>query len=97
MREKRAHVHNWSASPQHSTYALGPPPPAPQEAAARVFMFVADAPTTTTQRLKSMATGGLPSFFDVGNSFAAGAVEDDNLVDQLAAAGRRPVSAVAVV
>lgn len=54
-------------------------------------MFVADAPTTTTQRLKAMATGGLPSFFDVSNSFSAGELTDDNLVDQLAAGGRRPV------
>ena len=55
-------------------------------------MFVADAPTTTTQRLKALATGGLPSFFDVSNSFTAGALADDNLVDQLAAGGRKPVS-----
>ena len=61
--------------------------------AARSFMFVADAPTTTTQRLKSLATGGLPSFFDISNSFTAGAVADDNLVDQLAAAGHRLVNA----
>ncbi|PRW57424.1 GPI ethanolamine phosphate transferase 3 [Chlorella sorokiniana] len=58
--------------------------------ASRAFMFVADAPTTTTQRLKAMVTGGLPSFFDVSNSFTAGALADDNLVDQLAAAGRNP-------
>lgn len=54
-------------------------------------MFVADAPTTTTQRLKALATGGLPTFFDVGNSFSAGALTEDNLVDQLAGAGRRLV------
>jgi len=55
-------------------------------------MFVADAPTTTTQRLKALATGGLPSFFDVSNSFTAGALAEDNLIDQLAAAGKRMVS-----
>ncbi|KAL4452193.1 hypothetical protein ABPG75_007855 [Micractinium tetrahymenae] len=57
--------------------------------AARSFMFVADAPTTTTQRLKALATGGLPSFFDVSNSFTAGALDEDNLLGQLAGAGRR--------
>ena len=56
---------------------------------ARSFLFAADAPTTTTQRLKALATGGLPSFFDVGNSFSAGAVEDDSLLHQLADAGGR--------
>lgn len=55
-------------------------------------MFVADAPTTTTQRLKALATGGLPTFFDVSNSFTAGELGEDNLVDQLAGAGRRLVS-----
>ena len=45
------------------------------------------------QQQRHSQTGGAGA----GNSFAAGAVEDDNLVDQLAAAGRRPVSAVAVV
>ena len=59
--------------------------------AARAFMFVSDAPTTTTQRLKALATGGLPSFFDISNSFTAGAVSDDNLMDQLAAAGKHMV------
>jgi hypothetical protein len=63
------------------------------QAAARTFMFVADAPTTTTQRLKSLATGGLPSFFDISTSFTAGAVPDDNLVDQMAAAGKQLVGA----
>jgi phosphatidylinositol glycan class O len=54
-------------------------------------MFVSDAPTTTTQRLTALATGGPPSFFDVSSSFSAGAVRDDNLVDQLAGAGHRLV------
>lgn len=56
-------------------------------------MFVADAPTTTTQRLKALATGGLPTFFDISNSFTAGALDEDNLLDQLAGAGRRMVRA----
>ena len=31
----------------------------------RLFKFLADAPTTTLQRLKSLTTGGLPTFIDV--------------------------------
>ncbi len=33
--------------------------------------------------------GGLPTFIDVGSSFAAAAVAEDNLIDQLSNAGRR--------
>ena len=33
--------------------------------------------------------GGLPTFVDLGSSFSAAAVTEDNLIDQLAAAGRR--------
>ena len=34
-----------------------------------LYRFVADAPTTTMQRLKGMTTGGLPTLIDVGSSF----------------------------
>jgi hypothetical protein len=57
--------------------------------AARAFRYVADAPTTTTQRLKAMVSGGPPSFFDLRSTFTAGAMDEDNLVDQLAGSGRR--------
>lgn len=57
--------------------------------AAQLFKFVADPPTTTMQRLRGILTGGLPTFVDVGASFSAAAVAEDNLIDQLAAAGRR--------
>ena len=77
---------------EHDAARHRPPArPSAQPAAARVFRFVADPPTTTTQRLKSLATGSLPTFFDVSSSFAAGALRDDNLVDQLHAAGRKLV------
>jgi hypothetical protein len=39
--------------------------------------------------------GGLPSFFDVSSSFTAGDVQEDNLIDQLAAAGRKLVRVTA--
>lgn len=32
--------------------------------------FVADAPTTTMQRLKGLTTGGLPTFIDISHNFA---------------------------
>ena len=37
----------------------------------------------------ALPQGGLPTFIDVGSSFAAAAVMEDNLIDQLKAAGRR--------
>ncbi|KAA6426392.1 MAG: GPI ethanolamine phosphate transferase 3-like, partial [Trebouxia sp. A1-2] len=51
--------------------------------AALLTKFVADPPTTTMQRLKGLMTGGLPTFIDVGSSFSAAAVTEDNLIDQL--------------
>ena len=56
---------------------------------ARVARFVADAPTTTTQRLSSMTTGSLPIFFDISSAFSASAVDEDNLIDRFRAAGKR--------
>ncbi|KAL6780615.1 PIGO1 [Auxenochlorella protothecoides x Auxenochlorella symbiontica] len=61
----------------------------PDAKVARSFRFLAEAPTTTLQRLKCLMTGGLPSFFDIGNSFSAGPLDEDNLVDQAVAAGKR--------
>ena len=58
---------------------------------ARVARFIADAPTTTTQRLMSMTTGSLPIFFDVSSAFSASAVAEDNLIDGLRLAGKRMV------
>jgi phosphatidylinositol glycan class O len=57
---------------------------------ARLFQFVADAPTTTMQRLTGLTTGGLPTIVDMGRSFDAGIdVQEDNWVVQSAAAGVR--------
>lgn len=58
---------------------------------SRVFRYVADAPTTTTQRLKSMTSGSLPIFFDISNAFSASAMDEDNLIDQFVSAGKRLV------
>ncbi|EAA27912.1 hypothetical protein GE21DRAFT_4137 [Neurospora crassa] len=53
--------------------------------------FIADPPTTTLQRLKGLTTGTLPTFVDVGSSFAGTAIEEDNLLMQLRDAGKRIV------
>lgn len=55
---------------------------------SRLYRFVADAPTTTMQRLKGLMTGGLPTFVDSGRNFASQAIEEDNILSQHSAAGR---------
>ena len=51
--------------------------------ATRTFRYIAEAPTTTTQRLKSMVSGSLPTFFDISNAFTARPIDEDNLIDQM--------------
>ncbi|KAJ4749279.1 GPI ethanolamine phosphate transferase 2 [Rhynchospora pubera] len=58
---------------------------------SRIFKAIADPPTTSLQRLKALTTGGLPTFIDVGNSFAAPAIHEDNWIHQLLHTGRRVV------
>lgn len=58
---------------------------------AKIFKAIADPPTTSLQRLKGLTTGGLPTFIDVGNSFGAPAIVEDNLIYQLAQNGKRVV------
>ncbi|KAK0722981.1 GPI ethanolamine phosphate transferase 3-like protein [Lasiosphaeria miniovina] len=53
--------------------------------------FIADPPTATMQRLKGLTTGTLPTFIDLGSSFAGTAIEEDNLLMQLRDAGKRIV------
>jgi hypothetical protein len=55
---------------------------------ARLYRAAADAPTVTLQRVKALATGGLPTFVDVGSNFAGGALREDSWLAQLAARGR---------
>ena len=54
-----------------------------------LFRFVADPPTTTQQRLKSILTGGLPTFLEISKSFGAAKLVEDNIIAQAASAGRR--------
>lgn len=58
---------------------------------ARTWFYegLADAPTTTMQRLKALTTGGLPTFVDVGANFNTAAVHEDSWVAQARAAGLR--------
>ncbi|OVA16598.1 Type I phosphodiesterase/nucleotide pyrophosphatase/phosphate transferase [Macleaya cordata] len=57
---------------------------------SRIFKALADPPTTSLQRLKGLTTGGLPTFIDVGNSFGAPAIIEDNLIyQQLVQNGKR--------
>lgn len=58
-------------------------------ATARIFKAIADPPTTSLQRLKGLTTGGLPTFIDVGNSFGAPEIVEDNLLYQLSRNGKR--------
>lgn len=51
--------------------------------------FMADAPTTTMQRLKGLTTGSLPTFIDASHNFASEEIEEDNIIDQLVKHGRR--------
>ncbi|KAL7306284.1 hypothetical protein TKK_0001716 [Trichogramma kaykai] len=49
---------------------------------SKLFKFIADPPTTTMQRLKSLTTGTLPTFIDVQNNFASDSIKEDNFVTQ---------------
>lgn len=51
--------------------------------------FIADAPTTTLQRLKGLTTGSLPTFVDAGSNFAGERVDEDNWLWQAKRAGKR--------
>ncbi|XP_007945115.1 GPI ethanolamine phosphate transferase 3 [Orycteropus afer afer] len=57
----------------------------------RLYRAQVDPPTTTMQRLKALTTGSLPTFIDAGSNFASHAIVEDNLLKQLARAGRRVV------
>ncbi|XP_064467465.1 GPI ethanolamine phosphate transferase 3-like isoform X2 [Ornithodoros turicata] len=58
---------------------------------AILFKFVADAPTTTLQRLKGLMTGSLPTFIDAGSNFYQASVQEDSIVEQLHKVGKRIV------
>lgn len=47
------------------------------------FVFRADPPTTTLQRLKALMSGTLPAFIEAGANFGSSHVAEDNLIDTL--------------
>ncbi|EPY49287.1 pig-O [Schizosaccharomyces cryophilus OY26] len=56
-----------------------------------LLQFLADAPTTTSQRLKGLTTGSLPTFIDIGSNFAGTNVDEDNLLYQWKSLGKEIV------
>ncbi|CDJ50798.1 hypothetical protein, conserved [Eimeria brunetti] len=58
----------------------------------RLYIFEADPPTATTQRLTGLATGSMPSFFTVRETFSASAVNVDSLPLQFKAANKTSVA-----
>ncbi|XP_061361608.1 GPI ethanolamine phosphate transferase 3 isoform X2 [Gastrolobium bilobum] len=62
-----------------------------RSSSSRIFKAIADPPTTSLQRLKGLTTGGLPTFVDVGNSFGAPAIVEDNFINQLVQNGKKVV------
>ncbi|KPI88922.1 putative ethanolamine phosphotransferase [Leptomonas seymouri] len=51
--------------------------------ASIAFFLVADAPTTTAQRIKAIATGTMPAFLEAGSNFNSEAIEIDSIVHQM--------------
>ncbi|KAK4704553.1 GPI ethanolamine phosphate transferase 3 subunit O, partial [Phenoliferia sp. Uapishka_3] len=51
--------------------------------------FIADAPTTTLQRIKGLTTGSLPTFIDAGSNFAGEKADEDNWLGQAKRAGKK--------
>ncbi|KAL1712386.1 hypothetical protein EV715DRAFT_213731 [Schizophyllum commune] len=54
-----------------------------------LYNSYADPPTTTLQRIKGITTGSLPTFVDLGNNFGASSIDEDSLIHQLGAAGKK--------
>ncbi|CAJ1989108.1 GPI13 / ethanolamine phosphotransferase [Leishmania donovani] len=51
--------------------------------ASVAFFLVADAPTTTAQRIKAIATGTMPAFLEAGSNFNSEAIELDSILRQV--------------
>ena len=50
---------------------------------AALFGFRGEPPTVTSQRLKALTTGTLPTFIDISSNFNSAYIKDDNIVDQI--------------
>ena len=49
----------------------------------KILKAIVDPPTTNLQCLKGLTTEALPTFIDVGNSFDASVIVEDNFINQL--------------
>jgi hypothetical protein len=45
--------------------------------------FRGESPTVTSQRLKALTTGTLPTFIDIGSNFNSAFIKEDNIIDQI--------------
>ncbi|KZT66454.1 alkaline phosphatase-like protein [Daedalea quercina L-15889] len=54
-----------------------------------LFDSFADPPTTTSQRIKGITTGSLPTFIDMGSNFGSASVAEDCLISQMRYAGKK--------
>ena len=89
--EFAAHDPGRNASRQHYLNTLPVLKRLQDEGRGKLFEFMADPPTTTMQRLKGLTTGSLPTFIDASSNFGSSAIDEDNIVDQLVANGKRVV------
>lgn len=53
--------------------------------------FRGDPPTTTSQRLRGIMTGSLPTFIEIGSNFQSSAVSEDSLIKQWKGLGKQIV------
>ena len=51
-----------------------------------------DAPTSTTQGVKTFLTGGMPSFIELGQTFYASTLRSDHLLNHLYQKGKKSIS-----
>lgn len=85
MRDKGLNV-SWTPNP-HYHGVLDLPAQLDKDPNSFSFLshFLADAPTTTLQRLKGLTTGSLPTFIDAGSNFGGAEITEDNWLFQLRA------------
>lgn len=58
---------------------------------ALMYKSIADHPTTTSQRLKAIATGSIPTFIEIGQNLGTMRVTEDSFLYQLATNGKNVV------
>uniref|UniRef100_A0A6A7G4G5 GPI ethanolamine phosphate transferase 3-like n=2 Tax=Hirondellea gigas TaxID=1518452 RepID=A0A6A7G4G5_9CRUS len=76
-------VNNTLTKQQHSSKERNRDKSRSWRGAGFLSRFIADAPTTTMQRLKALVTGGLPTFIELASNFDSPEISEDNLISQL--------------